>query len=103
MLNGAGPTPHGVGGLKLKKLIADRESRGPTPHGVGGLKSVETVPQQSQQGPTPHGVGGLKWAGAGGCQDEQESHPTRGGWIEICRNIHDNLIHHVPPHTGWVD
>ncbi len=32
-----------------------------------------------------------------------ESHPARGGWIEI-KTIQDaNIAAAVPPRTGWVD
>ena len=33
---------------------------GPTPHGVGGLKFLLTRDRFGAYGPTPHGVGGLK-------------------------------------------
>ena len=33
--------------------------------------------------PTPHGVGGLKYADHVFGYTSPESHPSRGGWIEI--------------------
>ena len=54
-------------------------------------------------GPTPHGVGGLKLPDYEVFEMLQESHPSRGGWIEI--GIMDLVGHYaeVPPLTGWVD
>ena len=80
-----GPTPHGVGGLKclvctLCRLLCCR----PTPHGVGGLKCLaQTLYWQMLLGPTPHGVGGLKFIDGHQRRSALESHPSRGGWIEI--------------------
>ena len=34
---------------------------------------------------------------------KSQSHPTRGGWIEIKILIQILIICEVPPHTGWVD
>ena len=65
-----GPTPRGVGGLKLSYICTICKVFRPTPRGVGGLKYVD----------------GLEIVAAA------ESHPSRGGWIEI-RKI---LPHH--PH-----
>ena len=53
--------------------------------------------------PTPHGVGGLKYN-----YDRQEdwvdeSHPSRGGWIEMASLALDHRGPSVPPLTGWVD
>ncbi len=32
-----------------------------------------------------------------------ESHPARGGWIEIVKMTKKRAIAPVPPRTGWVD
>ena len=35
--------------------------------------------------------------------DQHWSHPTRGGWIEIIPFFLSRFKDNVPPHTGWVD
>ena len=57
----------------------------PTPHGVGGLKfSGKTSETTATLRPTPHGVGGLKFPSARANVSRGSSHPSRGGWIEMC-------------------
>ena len=54
--------------------------------------------------PTPHGVGGLKCGWSFGMYNVKESHPARGGWIEIGEALAGcPPVARVPPRTGWVD
>ena len=102
----AGPTPHGVGGLKSFRTAVGFPHIGPTPHGVGGLKSAQAA-QSGMSGkshsprsgwieilygheikpyywsPTPHGVGGLKFIMKEKAKGFVMSHSPRSGWIEI--------------------
>ena len=77
---------------------------GPTPHGVGGLKSILLrllLPLGWR--PTPHGVGGLKYYTDFLADKMEASHPSRGGWIEISTPPLLLPVGGVPPLTGWVD
>ena len=100
---------------------------GPTPRGVGGLKSGgRNRSHAAALRPTPRGVGGLKLDAPDGIVEAVESHPSRGGWIEIPCSFGScpgprgptprgvgglkygqqrNTQHrsHVPPLAGWVD
>ena len=97
------PTPHGVGGLKFVQVVPQDQQGGPTPHGVGGLKFVVVDLRPEQAGPTPHGVGGLKYQQRQRQQGQRQSHPSRGGWIEIPIPARSAASWSVPPLTGWVD
>ena len=65
--------------------------------------------------PAPHGVGGLKFQSVRGADARQQSHPLRGGWIEMrmCRwaatmrkrpaaygEAQNRVITHKPPPSG---
>ena len=76
---------------------------GPTPHGVGGLKYKTVTKGGFTVSPTPHGVGGLKFWFVYLYYKDHQSHPSRGGWIEIFQCSHTNRLGTVPPLTGWVD
>ena len=53
--------------------------------------------------PTPHGVGGLKYERIVFGVIRKQSHPARGGWIEIFSSMPSFWRQSVPPRTGWVD
>ena len=67
--------------MKYAALVEGSGFTGPTPHGVGGLKSVTIIRQDI----------------------EGESHPPRGGWIEMRSMSRLVALLKVPPPTGWVD
>ena len=54
--------------------------------------------------PTPQGVGGLKFVKQVGQNTPEESHPTRGGWIEILliRYSRPGVSSH-PTRGGWIE
>ncbi len=80
-------TPHGVGGLKFTNEYIIINLTCLTPHGVGGLKCIDQNVNGQGLSLTPQGVGGLKSDFAEAVKIKNMSHPTRGGWIEICRML----------------
>ena len=69
--------------MKCNVPVRGRGDKRPTPRGVGGLK-LHTVKQLLDRlCPTPRGVGGLKSSRHSGRVERLESHPSRGGWIEM--------------------
>ena len=123
-----GPTPHGVGGLKSVvgcgrgRRPMSHPSRGgwieifvllpalccansPTPHGVGGLKFENVKSADRSSSPTPHGVGGLKYPAGEQCYSVLQSHPSRGGWIEMkkVKCQHNRQWQSHPSRGGWIE
>ncbi len=59
---------------------------------------------ESWCGPTPHGVGGLKWLAEHIQHLFRQSHPARGGWIEIrLRQTSISTIKSHPARGGWIE
>ena len=83
------------------KVTGERIS--PTPHGVGGLKLKRHGLDENAVCPTPHEVGGLKYRSRADGAGRYPSHPSRGGWIEMESRLLCNIFGKVPPLTGWVD
>ena len=78
--------PHGARGLKyFRGQILDL-GLGRAPHGARGLKFTVKHGLISTIGRAPHGARGLKFDIVRSELDTGLSRPTRGAWIEICRN-----------------
>ena len=77
---------------------------GRTPHGVRGLKLRACRRDGTPvAGRTPHGVRGLKRAVVREAAWYNESHPSRGAWIETVWQCRQCDIRRVAPLTGCVD
>ena len=75
-----------------------------TPHGVRGLKFQGAYSLLDLSiGRTPHGVRGLKYFVIVFQRIRQQSHPSRGAWIEIAVYTVSASISAVAPLTGCVD
>ena len=78
--------PHGARGLKYLPTRNPEIMASRAPHGARGLKFTVKHGLISTIGRAPHGARGLKFDIVRSELDTGLSRPTRGAWIEICRN-----------------
>ncbi len=85
----------------LDELIIER---GPTPHGVGGLKLLLLESWSWQTLSHPSRGGWIEIGNVTRKAPQLESHPSRGGWIEIIKMIqrHAVIVSH-PSRGGWIE
>ena len=81
-----GRAPHGARGLKYLYYFLLPLIIGRAPHGARGLKFRRQHGQKCRPRRAPHGARGLKSGSGGRLTNRSVSRPTRGAWIEICRN-----------------
>ena len=76
-----------------------------TPHGVRGLKYGIIAQFGLVHRRTPHGVRGLKLGRPGWRRIEDESHPTRGAWIEIVVKLYQERGRDKshPTRGAWIE
>ena len=68
------------------------------------MKSLSAVTAAGSGGPTPHGVGGLKCIHVAELMQAHESHPSRGGWIEITMGREARIWSKShPSRGGWIE
>ena len=78
--------------MKFPRREPGGAPRGPAPHRAGGLKYVSDGVVCISLGPAPHRAGGLKCEYCPTLNEQEESRPPQGGWIEIgfCQARHLN-------------
>ena len=96
-------TPHGVRGLKFKRLHVRAHGVGRTPHGVRGLKYRHDEGAGAQNRSHPSLGAWIEMDQRRGVAICFASHPSRGAWIEIPRHSLQPVRITVAPLTGCVD
>ena len=68
------------------------------------MKYVWLINSEETLSPTPCGVGGLKYLNGVQFARDGESHPVRGGWIEIIKSaVACRALSSHPVRGGWIE